>query len=292
MRVGRLALALRLVDAPRHGNHTKYKAVRIQGEAMIVAARLIVVLLAIGGTQSALAALTADYQFQSTLTSSVAGAPALSNVGPGSNAFAVDIVDGISRTVLTFPQDNGLALSPTTGVTPSNNYTIVLLARLTDVSGYRRYIDFKNATSDNGLYNLDSHLNFFNQVTGPGTPITAGSYRQVVLTRDSVTGTIVGYVDGVQQFSFVDGAGDGIISAANTLRFFVDDAVVTGEDSAGAVARIRIFDTVLTPSAVGALDRAGPAAVIPTLSPSTLLLLALLLGAGAWVAMRTRRSAR
>jgi hypothetical protein len=262
---------------------------------MVVAARFILVLLAIGGAESALAALTADYQFQGTLTSSIAGAPALTNAGPGSNAFATETVDGSSRTVLTFPQGNGVALSPTTGVTPGNNYTIVLLARLANVTGYRRYADFKNATSDNGLYNLDGQLNFFDQATGPGAPITANSYRQVVLTRDSVTGTVVGYVDGAQQFSFVDAAGDGIISAANTLRFFIDDAVVTGEESAGAVARIRIFDNVLTPAAVAALDRAvaaGPPAQVPALSPIALLALALLLGVAGWVALRTRRSSR
>jgi len=261
---------------------------------MIIAARFILVLLAIGGSGRALAALNADYQFQSTLASSVAGAPALTNAGPGSNGFAIETVDGNSRTVLTFPQDNGLALAPTTGVTASDTYTIVLLARLADVSGYRRYADFKNAASDTGLYNLDGQLNFFNSATGPGAPITANSYRQVVLTRDGVTGTIVGYVDGVQQFNFVDGAGDGIIDAANTLRFFIDDTAVGGESSAGAVARIRVFDNVLTPAEVAALNRAavsvGAAPTIPTLSPIALLALVMLLGVAALAAFRTRRS--
>jgi hypothetical protein len=261
---------------------------------MIIAARFILVLLAIGGSGHALAALNADYQFQSTLASSVAGAPALANAGLGSNGFAIETVDGNSRTVLTFPQGNGLALAPTTGVTASDTYTIVLLARLADVSGYRRYADFKNATSDNGLYNLDGQLNFFNSATGPGAPITANSYRQVVLTRDGVTVTIVGYVDGVQQFNFIDGGGDGIIDAANTLRFFIDDAAVPGEDSAGAVARIRVFDNVLTPAEVAALNRAaagpvGAAPTIPTLTPIALVALLMLLGVAALAALRTRR---
>jgi len=259
---------------------------------MIIAARFIFVLLAIGGTGNALAALNADYQFQNTLTSSVAGAPALTNAGLGLNAFANETVDGNSRTVLTFPQDNGLALAPTTGVTASNTYTIVLLARLATVTGYRRYADFKNGISDTGLYNLDGQLNFYNLATGPGAPITANSYRQVVLTRDGVTGTIVGYVDGVQQINFIDGGGEGIISAANTLRFFIDDTAVGGEASAGAVARIRVFDNVLTPAEVAALDRAagpvGAAATIPTLSPSALLALVMLLGVAALAAFRTR----
>lgn len=259
---------------------------------MVVAARLLVMLLAIGGAEGALAALTADYQFQGTLTSSVAGAPALTNAGPGSNAFATETVGGTSRMVLTFPQGNGVALSPTTGVTPGDNYTIVLLARLVDVTGYRRYVDFKNATTDNGLYNLDSQLNFFDQATGAGAPITANSYRQVAMTRDAITGTIVGYVDGAQQFSFVDAAGDGIISAANTLRFFIDDTVVPGEESAGAVARIRIWDNVLTPAAIAALGSVPAAAPVPALSPIALLALALLLGVAGWGASRTRRSSR
>lgn len=255
-------------------------------------ARFILLLLTIGGSGNALAALTADYQFEGVLTSSVAGAPALTTAGPGTNGFAVEIVDGGSRTVLTFPQDNGLALAPTTAVTANGTYSIVLLARLADITGYRRYLDVQNATADTGLYNLDGQLNFYNSATGSGAPITANSYRQVVLTRDGLTGTVVGYVDGVEQFNFIDGGGDGIISAANTLRFFVDDAVVSGENSAGAVARIRIFDTVLTSGQVAALDRVPvvAAAVVPALSPMALLTLVMLLAVAALVALRRHYS--
>jgi hypothetical protein len=263
---------------------------------MITAARIVLASIAIGATGSALAALTADYRFQNTLTSSVGAAPALANVGAGVNAFATETVDSVSRTVLTFPQDNGVALTPTTSVTANDTYSIVVLARLATITGYRRYIDVKNATSDTGLYNLGGQLNFFNFATGLGAPITANSYRQIVLTRDGITGTLIGYVDGVQQINFIDGSGAGTISAANALRFFIDDSVVSGEDSAGAVARIRIYNSVLTPGEVAALDRAaGPvaaAAVVPTLSPIALMALMLLLGAAALAAFRTRRSPR
>ena len=258
---------------------------------MLIGARLILMLLVSSVAVSALAALTADYQFQGTLTSTVAGAPALTNVGNGINTFTTDTPAGISRTVLTFPQGNGVALSPTTSLTPSNTYTIVIFARLTDVIGYRRYVDLMNQTSDNGLYNLDGDLHFFNSAIGTGAPISAGTYSQIVLTRDGVSGTVIGYVEGVQQFSFVDGAGDGIISAANTLRFFVDDSVVPGEESAGAVARIRIYDTVLTPAQVAALDTVPAISVteVPTLAPMALPALALLLTLTAWAAIRTTR---
>jgi hypothetical protein len=79
------------------------------------------------------------------------------------------------------------------------------------------------------------------------------------------------------------------------LRFFIDDTAVPGEESAGAVARIRIYNNVLTPAEVGALDRAAAAAPptqVPGLSPIALLALALLLGVAGRAALRTRRSSR
>ena len=116
------------------------------------------------------ATLTADYQFENTRASSIP-APTLTDLGAG-NTFITDTVDAVSRIVLQFPQGNGLSLSPTLGVIPSGTYTIVLLFRFTTVSGFRKIVDFKSGTSDNGLYNLDSHLAFFPVVTGLATPIT------------------------------------------------------------------------------------------------------------------------
>ena len=82
---------------------------------------------------------------------------------------------------------------------------------------------------------------------------------QVVLTRDG-SGQVVGYVNGRPQFAFLDSGNDGVI-VGDTLRFFKDDG---GEESAGAVARIRLFDTALSAAEVAALDRPNPA---PALAP-------------------------
>jgi hypothetical protein len=73
----------------------------------------------------------------------------------------------------------------------------------------------------------------------------------VVLTRDGTN--VVGYVNGVQQFSFVDSSNYGVISSANDLRFFKDDT--TADDSSGAVARIRLYGAVMPPGQVALLDR-------------------------------------
>src|SRR5262245_47887043 len=85
--------------------------------------------------------LVADYGFQNTLTSSVGSAPPLVAIGPLPNAFVSDTVEGASRTVLAFPPDDGLALSPTTSLLRSDRYSIVITFRLDTVMGYRRILD-------------------------------------------------------------------------------------------------------------------------------------------------------
>ncbi len=199
---------------------------------------------------SCAATLKADYQFNYSRASSVGGALALTDIGTGTNRFADESVDGTIRPVLTFPQNNGLQLSPTTNTISSGSYSIVMLFRFNDVSSYKRIIDFKNGTSDRGLYNYSGKLHFYSSATGNTTAIAAGTYVQVVLTRDALK-NVVGYLNGVQEFSFADTGDDALIDAADTLRFFKDDG---GESSAGAVARIRLYDGALTANEVAALD--------------------------------------
>jgi hypothetical protein len=211
---------------------------------------------------SALPSPGADYRFQNRLTTSVGTAPALTKLGPSSNTFTTAMVDGSSRTVLRFPEGNGLKLSPTMGVVPNNTYTIVVLFELNeigdDVSRFRRILDFKNGTSDSGLYVENGRLSFYRQglgaIQGPAS-IHANRYVQVVVTRDA-SGMVRGYVDGAEQFSFDDSVSQSaVISGENTLRFFKDDTI---EHSAGSVARIRLFGSALSGTEVGELDRLEP----------------------------------
>lgn len=191
----------------------------------------------------------ADYQFQNSLASTVAGSPALANLGP--NAFTTATVDGSLRSVLRFVQNDGLALNPASGVF-SNSYTLAALFSFEALSNWRRIFDFKNGTSDNGVYYVNGTLQFY-QFT-PGGPVTIGSntFMQVVVTRDGSSGNVVGYVDGVQQFSFIDAANNGVPDTNDTLHLFRDDG---SEGSPGMIARFRIFDKALTASEVAGLDR-------------------------------------
>ncbi|MDW8382549.1 MAG: LamG-like jellyroll fold domain-containing protein [Verrucomicrobiota bacterium] len=204
--------------------------------------------------------LQADYRFQNNLLSTVAAPPALAFINTG-QSFTNDIVDGVPRTVLRFPQGTGLVLSNATSVIPSNTYTIVLLFKFNTTTGWRRILDTKNASPDHGLYVNGGFLNFYPAgVQSPTICVTNNTWHQIVVTRD-LTGLITVYSDGVPRLSFNDTAGYGLISAANTLRFFKDDG---SDESAGAVARIRLFTCALSVAEVAALDR------LPAVSPLAL----------------------
>jgi hypothetical protein len=208
--------------------------------------------------------LTADYQFQNSHASSVAGAPTLTDlIRPGQtcpaycNTFATETVYGNSQSVLAFPYDNGLGLAPTTSVLSNNGiYTIGILARFNNLAGqYTRLIEFKNGTNDRGLYFYNHQLVFFSYgIYGP-TIVNENAYAFVVLTRDGA-GMITGYVNGWPQFTVDDSSNQyGVIDSNNVLRFFQDNLTgASGEDSAGAVARIRIWDGVLSADDIAALS--------------------------------------
>jgi len=214
----------------------------------------------------------ADYQFQLSLTSSVPAPPALQNIGAG-NTFVSTIVDSCPRTVLRFPQGNGLLLQPTSGVVPTNTYTIVMLFRFDTVASWKRVLDFEAGVSDNGLYLLNGALYLYPSASGPAGAVLASNWVQVVLTRDAAK-TVVGYVNGVQQFTFTDTADNAAISAANALRFFKDNNSLS-EESAGEVARIRLYAAPMTPAQVALLNRTDcngvPRFLTPWYSPSLVL---------------------
>jgi hypothetical protein len=225
---------------------------------------VVLVLSVITAGNSSAQNLTADYQFQNSYSSSVAGAPALTDlVSPGQtcpaycNAFAAETVYGNSQTVLTFPYDNGLALAPTTSILSNNGvYSIGILVRFTTLEDvFTRIIEFKNGTDDHGLYFYQQKLEFYSYDQGEPTVVAENAYAFVVLTRDG-NGTLTGYVNGLQQFSVDDSTNQyGVIDGNNVLRFFQDNlSGSSGEDSAGAVARIRIWDGVLSADQVAALN--------------------------------------
>jgi len=197
----------------------------------------------------------ADYRFQNSLASSVAGAPRLRNLnGIGINTFGTENVDGRNRTVLQFPVGNGLRLGNATSIVAPNRYTIAIKFRFDEVDGYRRVVALKpdsHPASDTGLYVNDSDLVWYNRAQADLDDIGADQWVTVVLTR-SANGVTRGYVGPDRVFAFVDSYNRARIDPNRIIRFFRDDE--NDEESSGAVARIRLWDVVLTADQVARLS--------------------------------------
>ena len=200
-------------------------------------------LLALGMGVAQAASPTHLYALDNSLLDSLGG-PALSSFG-----------GTLGATHYSFDANQGLAVD--NAVDP-DVYTIDIRFVFASTSGYRRIIDFQGGDSDTGLYILNTALNFYPGITGPDSVVVDGQPVRVTITRDEAD-NFTGYVDGVQQISFLDDTGLARFgTASNTARFFIDDNVVAGEASAGSVDSIAIYATALSAQEIAALAPAVP----------------------------------
>jgi OmpA-OmpF porin, OOP family len=155
------------------------------------------------------------------------------------------------KQVYKFDKNNGLQFSnAASGNILGESYSIELYFRFNELNSWKRVIDFKNRKSDNGAYIFDGKLNFYKIVTSDIAPVRAGEYTHYVLSRDGNTKLVTIYADGIAKTSFVDSGNDAVLGNDNVLNFFYDDLMVGSEASAGAVAFIRIYGYLLTPSEI------------------------------------------
>jgi hypothetical protein len=218
--------------------------------------------------QSAAAANpVADYRFQDSFSSSVPGANDMQTAGTG-DKFVTETVGCSPQRVLSFPQGSGVQV---TNPNPEDgNYSIVADFRLSDLSGYRRIFDPSGYSSttfglDNGLYERDGALVIWDG-SEPGNPFTGAPgalqpniYKEVAFTFSGKKNSQEpGYVNGVKSLSsYVPADSDSLY--AHIMRFFKDNDPpgASGENSAGAVSRIRIYNGVMTPDEVASVYASG-----------------------------------
>jgi hypothetical protein len=214
----------------------------IQGKVVAAIAGALAVIALVPGIAAA-KLVVADYRFDDSLSSSVGGANSLTNVGAG-NDFATETVRGKSERVFEFEEGNGLSLVDA-GLVPANNHSVVLEFRFEALSNYRRVLDWSGGTTEPGLYVHSGALNFYDGegMEAAQEDFAADRYVEVALTRDPQRRIDV-YANGAERLRYTDIKGpDSALFDADGLRFFVDD---TDEESAGAVARIRLFNRALS----------------------------------------------
>lgn len=153
----------------------------------------------------------------------------------------------LTATGYSFPANQGASLA---NAINAGNYSIELafnFAAGTDLSSWKKIVDFKNRTSDCGVYSYYAGLQFYCGPTAAVADIVAGTEYHLLLTRDGATNTVAAYLNGQQRLLFNDAALNATFSGpSNILWLFADDFAVPNEAAPGFLNWLRIYDRPLT----------------------------------------------
>jgi hypothetical protein len=197
----------------------------------------------------------------------------LANNVPGGPALVLLPFSGVSGTVTAggylFAKNQGLTFTSPSLTSTSYTVEFSFKSNIDSSAAWSKLLDLSGVGSnDGGLYmhsNGGQRLQFYNVAESSSADFTANTTVDVALTRDGATKLVVGYVNGVQRFSFTDGSNAAVITASgNTLTFFSDDNVQSHtEASSGTLFYARIYDGALTSTQIAALYAVGAPSAIP-----------------------------
>lgn len=190
-----------------------------------------------------------DVYSNSTLT--VASACPVTN-GPCNSASSFGEDSDGKYWTWTSTDSRGGGFTIETNALIGNSYTIALKFSFSQVSGWRKIIDYKNRVSDDGFYYFGGKMQFYPGLTG-ATTYPANTVLDLVVVRQATTGNAGTFtVFGVgadntltQLIQYDDSNGDSIPHDDGTktkLGFFFDDMPTSAEATpSGKVYDLRIW---------------------------------------------------
>ena len=206
---------------------------------------LILLLLAFAPQRASASTLLHEYRLDGTLADQLGGPSLVSTggvLGPLGYSFAA-----------------GHTLSVAGALANTGHYAIELFFSLDETNDYRKLIDFQNLTSDDGLYNIDGVLNFYDYSLAATQTLAPGRMIHLLVSRDGSNGLFTCYVDGALQIAFSDDARAGVFSGTNgIIHFLRDDAITAVENPRGYLEYIRIYNGPLTAVEAATLYAAAP----------------------------------
>lgn len=142
----------------------------------------------------------------------------------------------LSGGTYTFSANQGLSLD-WSGFNPAD-YTLGVRFSFDNLpGGWLKILDFAHLGRDEGLYVFGDHLQFVVQagsdfVNGPDGGFHDDQWAYLKITRDGSTQRFTAFLDGTQQFSFIDSTGQAVFAGPHPLAtFFVDDTATGGGEA-------------------------------------------------------------
>lgn len=218
-------------------------------------------LLALAAATSAQAAPIADYSVQFNNLFDATAHPELGLVNADVTAAGLQTHG--------FYNDQGIPSQITldaSSILPSaGDYTINMDFGGVEVTRWEvKLLDFANRTQDIGLYINDHTIAFYDYHgglnVGSSPLIQDNTPFSVTLSRSSATNLVVAYLNGIQQFSFVDTLGLAVFNPLQPVYLFTDDVATPGsggdayESRAGVLKGISVFSSALSATDVASIS--------------------------------------
>lgn len=201
--------------------------------------------------------LIGNYEFQGNLGNSVTtpeALPGLTVVSSGTppTAYGYD-ANGWYWNHGT--QTSGLKIDGTTAL---STFSIGIDFTFSQISGYRKVIDFSNLSSDAGFYVYDDKFTFYiASIATSGGSVFQDTPLSIIITRDAA-GLVQVYQKNSETpiITYTDSGGN--FTIGSSLAFFLDDRGGSEYSPAGNVSHLRIWNSALTSEEVGVAFAAIP----------------------------------